>query len=266
MKTLMVAVIATAVLTVVAIVGLIVVRKTVKSKLLRHHHGVSEAMLGVVGTLFSVLLGFMVAGAMDRYHDARQVAENEANDLADIFRLAKGLSNPHRIRIRNLCRKYAIVMLEKEWKLMEKAEISPEAYETYIDLWEAAESVKPNDDRESNIHQQLIQSMTEMGESRRARVVASQAQVPWALWAVVICGAGITIGFTYFFATQWAFMHVVMTSLVAVSLGLNIWLLAVYSYPFSGELGIQPRMFELLRYKAFPQPDDPPKYLEEPLK
>lgn len=262
----MVAVVATSVLTVVAIIGLIVVRKTVKTKLLRHHHGVSEAMLGVVGTLFSVLLGFMVAGAMDRYHDARQVAENEANDLADVFRLSKGLSNPHRVRIRNLCRQYAIVMLEKEWKLMENAEISSEAYDIYINLWEAAESIKPLDDRESNIHQQLLQSMTEMGESRRARVVASQTQPPWALWVVVICGAGIIIGFTYFFATQWAVMHAVMTSLVAVSLGLNIWLLSVYSYPFSGEMGIQPRMFELLRYKSFAQPDDPPKYLEEPIK
>ena len=42
-----------------------------KQEILEHHHSAGEAMMGVVGTLFSVLLGFMIASAMERY-DNRQ--------------------------------------------------------------------------------------------------------------------------------------------------------------------------------------------------
>jgi hypothetical protein len=42
--------------------------------------------------LFAVLLGFMVADAMQRFSLARQTVEQEASSLGNIFRLADALA------------------------------------------------------------------------------------------------------------------------------------------------------------------------------
>jgi hypothetical protein len=62
---------------------------------------------------------------------------------------------------------------------------------------------------------------------------------------VLIGGATVTIIFTYFFSTHTVRSQVVMTSLVAVTLGLNLYLIVVYSSPFSGDLKISPISFRL---------------------
>ncbi|MBX3076696.1 hypothetical protein KF913_22490 [Candidatus Obscuribacterales bacterium] len=54
-------------LTALALGGLTLVRRVLKPEMLETNLSAAEAMLGVVGTLFSVLLGFLVAGAIDRY-------------------------------------------------------------------------------------------------------------------------------------------------------------------------------------------------------
>jgi hypothetical protein len=80
--------------------------------------GSAEAMLGVIGTLFSVLLGLLVAGAIERYHDVAQNAESEANGIGNIYRLARGLQTEDRKRIRGLCREYVDYVIDEEWPLM----------------------------------------------------------------------------------------------------------------------------------------------------
>ena len=50
-------------------------------------------MLNVVATLFSILLGFLVAGAMDKYSSTQEQCETEALKLADIYSLARGMGS-----------------------------------------------------------------------------------------------------------------------------------------------------------------------------
>ncbi|HEY9713637.1 MAG TPA: hypothetical protein V6C72_09210, partial [Chroococcales cyanobacterium] len=58
-------------------------------------------------------------------------------------------------------------------------------------------------------------------------------------------------------------IHTLLTLLIAASLGLNIWLLAEYSTPFSDELAIKPDMFRLLQQQVFPTPDTPSRFVNE---
>jgi hypothetical protein len=251
-------------LTALALGGLAVVRKLLKKEMLETNLSAAEAMLGVVGTLFSVLLGFLVAGAIDRYSDAQTHAEQEANGVAAIFRMARGLSDEDRPRLRQLCREYVNQVLDVEWQLMEDKKKINHGWEPYQKLWEGVVSIVPENDRQSNIQQSITPAMQQVGEHRRARIIASQYTMSGALWIVIGFGALITIAFTYVFASQFPGVQDLMTGLVAASLALNIWLLAAYSSPFSGELQIQPKMFSLMKDDVLPVPDTPSRYLHDP--
>lgn len=262
-QTTVMAVVAITLLTGTAILAQFFVRKTFKQEDLLEHSPILEPLLGVVGTLFSVLLGFLVAGAMERYHDARVNVDLEANAVGDVFRLARGLEEADRIRIRDCCREYVNDVLDDEWKLMETHKSSDKAQEEYQRLWDAALSIQPQTDRITNIHQTILSSMQSVGQNRRMRIVASQHGLGEMQWLVVMLGSIITVIFTLLFPMRKASFHLILTLLVTLSLGLNIWLLSAYSTPFAGELRIVPYMFQLLREQTFKADDGAPRYLQK---
>lgn len=239
------------------------VNRLVSREILALHHSAGEAMMGVVGTLFSVLLGFMVASAMDKYHDAQMHGEQEANNLGSIFRVARGLSDVDRPRLRELARDYCQEVIDREWPDMERGIKINHGWQAYQKLWEAVVAVVPENDRQSNLQQGLIAAMEALGENRRARILLTQTRMPMALWYVVGIGAVITMSLSYVFASQFPKVQAFMTTLVAAALALNIWLLAAYSHPYSGVLGIQPTMFHLLQESILTVPDGPSRYLHD---
>ncbi len=248
-----------------ALMGQWVVNRNVKQEVLEQHHSAGEAMMGVVGTLFSVLLGFMVASAMDKYHDAQLHDEQEASNVASIFRVARGLSDIDRPRIRQLCRQYVDDVIETEWPEMEQRIKVNHGWQTYQELWEAAIATVPENDRQSNLQQGLIASMQSLGENRRARLLLAQTSMQPALWFIIGLGAIITIALSYIFASQFPRIQGAMTTLVATAMALNIWLLSAYSNPYSGELKIKPTMFQLVKDAILTLPDTPARYLHDPV-
>lgn len=246
-----------------ALCGQFLVNRFVKQEVLELHHSAGEAMMGVVGTLFSVLLGFMVAGAMEKYHDAQMHGEQEASNVASVFRIARGLSDIDRPRIRQLCREYVDEVVDTEWPKMRRGEEINHGWQSYQKLWEAAVAVVPENDRQNDLEQGLVSAMQNLGEHRRARILLAQKNMPTALWVVVGFGAMITLALSYIFASQFPKVQAFMTALVATALALNVWLLAAYSQPYSGELKIEPSMFLLLKKSVLVVPDGPSRYLHD---
>jgi hypothetical protein len=71
--------------TLLAIAGLLLVRRFVDHAYLKSHHEVAGYLLSVIGTLYAVLLAFVVVDAQSNVQQARQNAEAEANSVVDIF-------------------------------------------------------------------------------------------------------------------------------------------------------------------------------------
>jgi hypothetical protein len=68
--------------------------------------------------------------------------------------------------------------------------------------------------------------------------------MPAVLWAILIIGGVATIVFTYFFTTSSVGMQIAMVSIVSIVICLNIFLLASYDDPFSGDVMIGTSIFE----------------------
>jgi hypothetical protein len=263
MNTLVGAALLVAIFVGIALLGQYIVNRMITFDVLIEHHSAGEAMMGVVGTLFSVLLGFMVAGAMEQYNDARLFGTNEASNVASVFRIARGLSDVDRPRIRKLCREYVNDVINTEWPNMQKHIKINHGWQTYQELWEATVAMVPENDRQSNLEQELVDSMKTLGENRRARILLAQKDMPVALWWVIGVGALTTLALSYVFASKFPKVQGIMTTLVATAIALNIWLLSAYTRPYSGELALQPSMFELLRDDVFTVPDTPSRYLHD---
>lgn len=231
--------------TILAVAGMIFVRKRVGVQNLTAHHEVAGHLLSVIGTLYAVLLGFVVVDAMQHQQDLRVIVDNEATHLCNIFLAAEGLPEKDRVSIRNHCRNYAEIVIEKEWPLLAKGGYSSEAFGHTWGLWKEISTFDAKTPREEAIHQQLISEVCQVTESRRTRLVSAAHGVAPVLWVVLIVGGVFTLIFTYFFAVENERTQIVMTTLVALTLSLNIFLVFIFGYPFSGDIAVRPDSFRL---------------------
>lgn len=230
-----------------AIACMMFVRRRFDIQELRLNHDVADPLLSVVGTLFSILLGFLVAGAMQRFDEARVNVQEEAGALADVFRGAEGLPPQIRDSLQKNCADYAAIVIDEEWKLMEDKKASPRAWATYGDIWRVSVSYNPETEGQSNVHQAILAAISRLGNYRTLRFAAMNNQLPLGMWLVVLAGGGATIAFTYFFEVRNERMQMLMTGLVGTVMALNIFLLANYDYPFSGDVTVSPTAFALDR-------------------
>jgi hypothetical protein len=228
-----------------AVAGMFFVRKNFDLEFLRAHHDVAAALLAVVGTLYAVLLAFVIVDAMSNNQQARLTAENEANALANIFRSAGAFPEPTKSQIRAYCVEYTNVVINEEWDDMAKGIPCKNAWNAVTSLWKATLSYEPVTETQKAMYQCMIDEFDELGNSRRIRLVMSRSSVSWVLWTVLIVGAISTIVFTYFFALESAMSQVIMTGLLTMTLALNLYLLLDYNNPYAGELSVRPDAFQL---------------------
>ena len=245
MNTMLLAIAITIVASSVAILGIGFLQWRVRSETLARHHYMADPLLNVVATLYAVLLGFVVAAAMDRYERARDNADTEATSVHTIYQLARALPDKSRSLIRHSCRQYCLSVVNDEWPEMENGRTSAKAWEAYSTLWDNVMSFTPDNDREICATEGLITEMHQLAENRSNRVVALKRSVGPATWLFVWGGAGITMMFTCFLASRRSILQTVMTALVAGTIGLNMVLLFVIATPFSGDFKIHSTAFEL---------------------
>ncbi len=237
-------IIITIVIVAVSIAGLFLARKWQKGANLHNQHEITDPYSQFVAMLFAVLIGFMVADAMQRFSTARQTVQQEASSLGNVFRLASGLPEANCKQIRLLCAQYANEVISDEWPMLAEKQDSPKAWTIYKKLWTDCTEYEPATQRQSNSQSMLLESMMRLGDSRRLRVEALHSGLPIVLWIVLIIGGIATIVFTYFFAAHNFRVQVVMVGIVSLVVCLNLFLLATYDDPFSGDVMVTPTAFE----------------------
>lgn len=255
MSNLVITTLAIIVTTVISIGGFYLLRwKLPAAKLVRDQH-IVDPMLNVVATMYSIFLGFLVAGAMDRYEAIKSATEEEASALTNIFRLAKGLPDTDRVQIRKSCRDYCQAAIDEEWPLMEQRKTSDKVHQLYLDLWDQVLSVSPDGDRQVNTQESMLGAVQELSDARRMRTSSMRKEVPIFLWLVIYSSSGVTVFLTYFFATRDKRVHSMMIALVAITICLNVLVLVVLCEPFRGAFKIEPDGLSSCRI-IFGQEDD----------
>lgn len=163
--------------TLLSVVGLAVVRRGVAPKTLREHHDVAGFILAIVGVIYAVLLAFVVLVVWERYGEAELVAEREANALIDVYRLTPGIPD-NRATIRQGARLYARQTIQAEWPAMNRGAMDDGTSHALDQLWRDCLRVQAKDNRENAVYNQLLERLTEVGDNRRLRLLASRSGIP----------------------------------------------------------------------------------------
>lgn len=223
-----------------SVVGLIWVRQKVHIDSLMENHEVGGYMLSVVGTMYAVLLGLVVVDAMTRFQEARTIVEAEANSLADVFVLSRRFPPEKQKKIEHLCLDYVTEVTQVEWPMMDTANKSFKARKMVFDLIHEVVDFEPVTESQKAIYPMAVQSVTNLWDNRRARTNISDNGMPFEEWVVLILGAAVCSVFSYFFGLRNLKAQIIMTALCSTLIALNLFLVLMFGYPFSGDMKIKP--------------------------
>ena len=238
-----------------ALAGLELVQRLVPAEKRQEHNEVAGFLYAVIGVVYAVLLALLVIAVWQQFQKARETVESEANAVADIAWLAHGLPEPERHQLQELAHSYAQEVLDEEWPLMEQGTEgergTPEGWSLVDDMRATLQELEPGTEAESQLYEaQLyaegLDQIDRLGDARRMRLVAAEEGLPGVLWAVLVFGGGVVIGFTYLFGLQNTWAHRLMVAALTAVIALALFTIWAMEYPFSSGARIDQGAFELI--------------------
>jgi hypothetical protein len=96
-----------------SVIGLFLVRCLASASWLHASNEVAGNDLQTVGTIYAVLLAFVVFVVWQQHNDTRSAVESEANELSDFYRAIRALSGIQPVQ--DFIQKYGQVVVDEEW-------------------------------------------------------------------------------------------------------------------------------------------------------
>jgi Protein of unknown function (DUF4239) len=233
-----------------AVAGLESVQRLVPYEKREQHNDVAGFLYAVVGVIFAVLLALLVIAVWEQYQRARETVETEANAVAEIAWLAHRLPEPEHHELQEDARSYAQEVVDEEWPRMEQGlggvQSLPEGWDLVDDMRATLQEVEPRTEAEQELYAEGLDQIERLNDARRMRIVASKEGLPSVLWAVLVFGGVVTVGFTYLFGMRNSWAHRLMVMSLTAVIALVLFTIWAMEDPFSGGARLEPEAFELI--------------------
>jgi membrane associated rhomboid family serine protease len=232
----------------VALAGLVLVRAVVPAATLRASNEEIGNYLQTLGTIYAVLLAFVVFVVWNQYNQTRELIEREANEVLDLFRTAKGFADAVRRPIQHQLRAYVEESLRHEWRAMAfGAEIHDQAGGPLDRLWDLLVRFEPVSQCHCALYEQMLDRYNDLSDVRASRVLASHTRIPLALRILLYTGAVMTVASTYLFAIDSFAVHAIVAGALAGAISHVIYLIGDLDQCFAGDWQVPRSAFERVR-------------------
>ena len=199
--------------------------------------------LGILGTTYGVILGFMLYTVWNDFRIAEVNVNMEATSLLTVSRIARGLPSPVREMFHEMGMKYADAAINQEWPAMQVQQDSHASQAVLGDMWKVLMAVRA-EGLEINSVDHLTSALSDLTERRNLREQEFQIRLPAILWLLLVVGAGVTVGSSCLLGNDNKWLHycqvLALTFVVAVTLAA----IADLARPFEGAVAVTPVAFE----------------------
>jgi len=210
----------------------------------RHdHNDLIGWQLSILGTTYAVMLGFMLFTVWTDFGSAEVNADNEANSLANVYRLAAGLPNEQRDQLQMLARSYADAVINKDWPDMAADRLPEASREIAEEMWKTLMSVKTASPTELLAEDHAISELSEISEHRRIRVLQNAFRLPSVLWCVLVIGGAVTIASASMFGSANTGLHALQVFAFSLLVALVLVAIADIDRPFQGSVHVRDLAF-----------------------
>lgn len=126
---------------------------------------------------------------------------------------------------------------------MAEGHMSKDATATALAIAKSLDGFEPASEAEKIVYPALLEQIRELWDRRRERAGTCESGIPAVEWVALVMGAGVTMFLGGLFEVGSGRLKMVVTVLVALVIGLNLYLVSLFGYPFGGELSVSNHPF-----------------------
>jgi hypothetical protein len=202
-------------------------------------------IIAVVGVIYAVLLAFVVIVAWETFDNAEEVVGQEASALRSIYRDSVGLPTETQTELQELVRRYAHEVITDSWPAMAEGRPGdPEAGDLFADMAEVISSTPVTTPVQQEFVGAEAEQLNQLVSLRSQRLDFVDSGIPAVLWTALIVGAVVTVGFALLFGVQRAGLQMLMVGSLAALIGVLLFVVVGFNYPFSGDVSVHPEPLE----------------------
>ena len=223
-------------------VGLVLVRCVAPASWLHANNEVAGNYLQTLGTIYAVLLAFVVFVVWQQHNETRCAVEKEANELSDLYRIIQAL--PATQRVQDCIQAYGRIVVDEEWEAMARGSWSEKAEQALEQIWQVLRELEPPSGRDATLYSEALAKFNDLSDGRSHRLFCSLLRLPPSLWLLLLTNGGLVIGSMWIFGLESFSAHALMTVALAGSIGFILFLVADLDNPFWGSWRVGPDAFK----------------------
>ncbi len=203
-------------------------------------------MVHTVAIFYGLTVALITVAVWETYADVSHLISNEATAIATLWRDLGGYPEPVREQARRELRGYTEYVIREAWPLQRKGQVPAGGVELMDRFQATLFSFQPATDAEKIVHAETLRAYNQLISARRLRLDAVGTGLPSVLWAVVLAGAFICLAASFFFPVHDQRLHMALVALLALFVGIVIFVILALDRPFRGDLGISPEPYGLV--------------------
>ena len=235
------------VMVVVPVLGLFLFHRLVDWEAREHDTAMVGLSYALCGSIYAVLLAFVAVGTYETMDKTEAIASEEANSLGGLAFDSAGLPPGLSLRVRADVNRYIDIVVGKEWPSQRAYRMAESNYE---EGWAQVRRInldlvnfEPASPGEATVKAEMERVINELFAARRDRLLAATEHLPNAVWQMLIFGLLLVAVYVYLFGPHSFRIHIAVTALTMLSIGLVFTLVIALDYPFRGELSVGSEAF-----------------------
>jgi Protein of unknown function (DUF4239) len=206
----------------------------------------TSAMMQAMMVFYGLAVALIAVSVWQTHTDAAGTISGEASALGVLYRQVGGYPEPLRSQLRQDLREYVDYVIQQAWPLQRRGQVPSGGVEKVNDFETRLVTFEPATEGQKLLHGETLRAYSHMIEARRLRLDAVLTGLPGVLWFVIVIGALVSLSSTFFFQVEDARLQRIQVVLLALFIGLIIFIIFALDRPFRGDLGLQPDPYQLI--------------------
>jgi hypothetical protein len=220
------------------------VRGLLGHHLTERHNLVNGSIISISGTIFGVLVAFVVISLWQDYQKAVSNASREGTEALALYRDLNLFPDAGRILpAKEALNVYIKKVIEDEYPAMAMLQQSPATQQAMDDIWNQTQKIRPADAYEQTLLREILTDLNSLAKLRQERLEELESSLPTSLWIVLFTAALITMMFSVLFGAERFWLHCLLTGMLAVLMATIFFVIINLDYPFMGEISVKPTCY-----------------------
>ena len=205
--------------------------------------GLTTTVYQVLGTIYGILLAFVVSGIWQNFSGAMTTVHVEADALMSLMHISEAFSKEDTKEIHAAVHSYAKMVIDEEWHELvrfARGYITADDLNVFpgsvLALMGAVQSREPLSAREITGFEQALVKLNNWLDARRERLQSARGGNAAALWPLLIAGAIVLFAFHGLFVANATEVWAALLLGPSLVVGISFYLIFSLDSPFTGTL------------------------------